>query len=127
MEITTEKQFRTTVAARIAGEDIRQGDIVTVLNEVIELPSFLWSCSGLAVAPDEPVRVRYLPSDSGKPFKVTAVCLPFVYVKNVKGKVSGFDTRLKQLVRLDPEIGQGVWSNWRKQARKKQKKEQKSN
>jgi hypothetical protein len=56
MNATTETPSTTTVAARIAGEDINQGDYVTVLNEIVELPSYLWNCSGAALPADEPVR-----------------------------------------------------------------------
>ena len=79
----TRSETVTTVAARIAGEDIAQGDFVTILSEIIELPSYLWACSGLSQPIDEPVRTRYLPRVVGKPHKVVAVCLPFVYVKPV--------------------------------------------
>ena len=58
MKTTTETNFQTTVAARIAGEDINQGDYVTVLNEIVELPSFLWSCSGVALPADGRLRLK---------------------------------------------------------------------
>ena len=119
METTTETNDQTTVAARVAGEDIKRGDYVTVLNEIVELPSFLWSCSGTTLPADEPVRIRYRPSDAGKPFKVVAVCLPFVYTKRPKGGTTTFDTRQKQLVRIDPDNGRAVWKRLRKALKKK--------
>ena len=121
METTTETNYQTTVAARVAGEDIKQGDYVTVLNEIVELPSFLWSCSGSTLPADEPVRIRYMPSDAGQPFKVVAVCLPFVYTKRPKGGTKTFDTRQNQLVRLDPDSGHAVWKRLRKSLKKKRK------
>ena len=119
METTTETNYQTTVAARVAGEDIKQGDYVTVLNEIVELPSFLWSCSGSTLPADEPVRIRYMPSDAGLPFKVVAVCLPFVYTKRPKGGTKTFDTRQNQLVRLDPDSGHAVWKRLRKTLKKR--------
>jgi hypothetical protein len=121
MNATTETSSATTVAARIAGEDINQGDYVTVLNEIIELPSYLWACSGAALPADEPVRTRYMPRDAGQPCKVIAVCLPFVYVERPKGSVVIFDTRQQQLVRLDPDRGCSVWKQMQKTLQKKQK------
>lgn len=114
MNTTSETDFRTTVAARIAAEDIKAGDFVTVLNQIIELPSYLWNCSGTPLSPDEPVRSRYIPPDAGLPFKVVTVCLPFVYAKRTQGEISTFDTRQHQLVRLDQESAREVWNLMRK-------------
>lgn len=121
MKTTTETRSKsvTTVAARIAGEDILKGDFVTILSEIVELPSFLWSCSSIALPFDEPVRTRYLPRAAGKPHKVVAVCLPFVYAKRPRGKLIAFDTRQQQLVRLDRDNGRSLWKQMRKAARKK--------
>ncbi|QDV58887.1 hypothetical protein [Rosistilla oblonga] len=110
----------TTVAARVAGEDIRCGDFVTVLNELVELPSYLWSCSSLSLPPEDPIRFRYIPHDTGSPMKVVGVCLPFVYVESDRGAVSTLDTRLKQIVRLDHKCARKVWK--RLQAKPKRKK-----
>ena len=121
MKTTTETNFQTTVAARIAGEDINQGDYVTVLYEIVELPSFLWSCSGVALPADEPVRTRYMPRDAGQPYKVIAVCLPFVYAKRPRGGINVIDTRQQQLVRLDAARSREVWKQMRNTLKKKRK------
>lgn len=113
----------TTVAAQVAGEDIKLGDFVSVLNEVFELPSFLWSCSGAVLSADEPVRSRYMPCEAGQPCKVKAVCLPFVYARRVHGSMVTFDLRRHQLVRLDPKMSKSVWKLMRgKKTKKKRKK-----
>ena len=117
----TRSKSVTTVAARIAGEDIAKGDYITVLSEIIEVPSFLWSCSGLSHPIDEPVRTRYLPRAIGEPHRVVAVCLPFVYAKRPKGNLIAFDTRQQQLVRLDRSNGRSLWKQMRKSAKKKTK------
>ena len=119
MKTTTESNFQTTVAARIAGEDINQGDYVATLNEIYELPSFLWSCSGATSPVDEPVRIRFIPCDAGYPYKVVAVCLPFVYAKRPLGGVNVIDTRQQQLVRLNPDRSRSVWKQIRKTLKKK--------
>ncbi len=121
MTATTETKSSTTVAARIAGEDIHPGDYVTVLNESVELPSYLWNCSGGALPADELVRILYKPSDAGQPYKVVAVCLPFVYTERPRRGTKIFDTRQNQLVRLDPDTGHAVWKRIRKDLKKKQK------
>lgn len=104
----------TSVAARIAGEDIQHGDYITVLNETYELPSFLWSCSSITLPADEPVRLRCMSREAGQPFKVVAICLPFVYASDPFVKLHTLDTRRHQLVRLDPQIGRRVWKRTRK-------------
>jgi hypothetical protein len=109
MNTTTENKFQTTVVARIAGEDIKPGDYITVISTMVELPSYLWCCSGAILPLDEPVRTRFIPSEAGQPFKVVAVCLPFVYAKQPCKKLATFDTRNQQLVRLDPQCGRKVW------------------
>lgn len=109
MNLSTEIESTTTVAARVAGEDISCGDFVTVLNETIELPSFLWSCSAVSLPPEEPVRIRYAADDAGWPRQVIGICLPFIYVKTHIGVVMPIDTRQRQLVRLDEACARNVW------------------
>ena len=121
MDTTTNIHYQTSVAARIAGEDLRKGDFVTVLNETVELPSFLWNCSEVSFPADEPVCIRYMAHDAGQPYRVIDVCLPFVYAKRARGGMKVIDTRRQQLVRLDPERGLSVWKALRKQRKKKVK------
>lgn len=71
------------------------------------------------MAPDELVRTRYLPFEPGKPHKVVSVCLPFVYVKDIKNRISGFDTRRHELVRLDRDVGKRLWKKLRKKVKGK--------
>jgi hypothetical protein len=101
------------VAARIAGEDIEPGDFITVLNEFIELPSFLWCGSGFTLPPNEPVRTRRLPQDAGRPHKVFAVCLPYVYANDPDERLVVFDTSRQQLVRLGRGTGRRIWRRMR--------------
>lgn len=39
MKTALQPELETTVAARIAGEDIASGDFVAVMTEIIEFPS----------------------------------------------------------------------------------------
>lgn len=111
-DIASESQL--TLATRLAPEDICPKDLVAVLNQVYELPSFLWSCSSTLLTNDEPVRLCLMSRDPGKPFKVRAVCLPFVYAVDCGGKQVAFDVRQHQLVRLDSKVGKKVWKRMRK-------------
>ena len=104
----------TTVAASVAPEDLKIGDFVAVLNEVIEYPSFFWFDLD-ATNRDELVRIRYIPSGSGMPLKVKAICLPFVFVKPPIGQSETVDIRKVQLVRLNERYGKTVWKDLRKQ------------
>ncbi|QDS88377.1 hypothetical protein EC9_25670 [Rosistilla ulvae] len=121
MKVASPSWQRTTVAARIAGEDICCGDYVTVLNEQLELPSYLWSCSATSLPPDELVRIRYMPQEAGHPLKVIGVCLPFVYAKNDRAAVVTIDTRRQQLVRLDRKCARNVWKQLSKKVAKKKR------
>jgi len=118
---TTKTKSATTIAARVAGEDIAKGDYVTILSEIIELPSFLWCCSSVSLPPDEPVRIRYLPQAVGQPHQVVAVCLPFVYAKLPSSKIIALDTRQQQLVRLDRVNGRSLWKQMQKAVKVKAK------
>ncbi len=111
----------TTVARCIAGEDIAIGDFVTVINNVVELPSFLWACSAISLPAEEPVRIRYMASEAGKPYQVIGVCLPFVYAKTPGGTVITIDTRQRQLVRLDGDCARVVWKELNSASKKKRK------
>jgi hypothetical protein len=117
MRATTQEELETTVASRIAGEDIIPGDFVAVINEILEYPSFFWTCSAVSLAPDEPVRIRYMSDDAGEPYKVIGVCLPFVYVKSYRGAVVVIDTRRRQLVRLSRDCARTVWKDMKSGSR----------
>ncbi len=103
----------TSIAASVAPEDLKQGDFVAVLNEVIELPTFMWSDVEQSER-DKLVRIRCIPSASGMPLKVKAVCLPFVFVKSPMGQCETIDIRRFQLVRLNERYSEIVWKSFRK-------------
>jgi len=121
-EYRTDYPYETAVAARVAGEDLRPGDFVTVLNTIVEMPSWLWCPTDLPGPIDEPVRSQYMPRDAGQPHKVVAICLPFVYTEPAEGTGTvTFDIRQNQLVRLSQESGQIVWKRHRKRKKKNRK------
>jgi hypothetical protein len=104
---------RFSLAALVAHEDLRIGEFVTVLNEIVEFPTFLW-CDAAASAPDEMVRVRCRADDGGMPLKIRAICLPFVYARSPYGVTQTLDIRQVQLVRLKRRYAKLVWKDLRK-------------
>ena len=104
----------TSIAALVAPEDLKCGDCVAVLNEIVEIPSYLW-CDSVPHERGELVRVRCLPTDRGMPVKVKAICLPFVFVKSPFGPGETMDIRQVQLVRVKKHYAKTVWRNIRKQ------------
>jgi hypothetical protein len=93
----------TSLAATVAAEDLCVGDVVTILNETHEYPSFLWCSDSQMVPANEPVRIQWRSPDAGVPFKVKAVCLPFVLLRAPFGQHRTVDLRKCQLVRLSRE------------------------
>ncbi len=102
-----------TLAAQVAPEDVRRGDYIAVLSEIIELPSFLWT-ETLPSGQDELIRLRRLPTEDRAPLKVKAICLPFIFVKTPCGDTRTIDVRLASLVRLRDQYARTVWKALRK-------------
>src|SRR5665213_2915774 len=88
----------STIAATVAPEDLRRGDFVAVLSEIVELPSYLWTETLLA-GRCEAVRVRRLPTEDRVPLKIKAICPPYIFVKLPSGQFHTIDVRLATLVR----------------------------
>jgi len=109
MKTETASRLEPTAAATVAGEDLDCGDYVSLLNETVEFPSFLWDACGTSLSPHEPVRLRLIPGNAGQPLKVVAVCLPFVYAKTPSGEMATLDVRRTQLVRLPRKCAKAVW------------------
>ncbi len=90
-----------TLAATIKSpEGIRIGDYVAVMRATQDLPSFLWCSESSGLSPEQPVRYHAIPEDSGVPLKVRAICLPFLHVRNPRGRHLTLDIRRHQLARL---------------------------
>jgi hypothetical protein len=104
---TTDK---TSVAATVAPEDVKCGDFVAVLTEIIELPSYYWFDTDPNKR-DEVIRVRCIPTASGMPLKVKAICLPFVFVKSPARPYETLDVRRVQLVRLSEDYAKTIWKS----------------
>ncbi len=106
-------QCEPTAAATVAGEDLACGDYVALLNQVLEFPSYLWDSAASSLSPHELVRLKTIPAGAGRPLRVIAICLPFVYARTPKGKTATIDTRRTQLVRLDRQCAKVIWKEMR--------------
>ena len=112
MSSNTSTADRTALASILAPEDLRCGDYVAVLDEIVEVPAWLW-CDAPADG-DSPHRVRWRASEGGVPLKVKAICLPFVLVKSAHKQARTLDVRQYQLVRLDRHYARTVWKQLRR-------------
>lgn len=118
MKTTSALQLEPRAASTVAGEDLACGDYVSVLNETVDLPSYLWDCCGGSLSPEELVRIRLIPESAGQPLRVIAICLPFVYAKTARGETAILDTRRMRLVRLDRSCAKLVWKELRHERKK---------
>ena len=107
-----------SLARPVAAEDLRTGDVVAVLSEIGEYPSFLWCCDSALLPPHEPVRIAWRPNSAGMPLTVKAVCLPFVFVNSANGEFHTLDVRQCRLARLDAHYARTVAKALRKKFRK---------
>lgn len=103
------------VSRSLAAEDLARGDYVAILHEIVEWPSFFWTCDPQLLPPSEPVRLQSRSPDGGTPLKVKSICLPFVFVKNPCGEHRILDVRRHRLVRLAREYAEAVWKAMSKQ------------
>lgn len=98
----------TELATTVAGEDLNIGDDVAILNETFETPGWIWDCDTSTHSPQEPVRTRYASRDPGIPFRVEAICLPFVFLESPRKKYRTIDLRMVQLVRVSAAYAKRV-------------------
>ncbi len=94
----------TSLAASLAPEDVKIGDFIAPLTRTYELPSYLWNDAYT----NEIVRLQITAHDAGRPMKVKAICLPFVYVSLRKKKRQIIDVRTTQIARVDKHYARQV-------------------
>jgi hypothetical protein len=109
MDCKSAKAANATLAKPLAPEEIRQGDFVTPLWVIAEIPSFWWRSDSWTLPIEEPVRIRFLPNYEGMPLKVRSVCVPFVLVKAPSGEQKVIDLRSCQLAKLDKSHAMQAW------------------
>jgi hypothetical protein len=107
----------TTTCERLAPEDLEEGDFVTVLRAVHEVPSFFWCADSMSRPPEKPIEYEYTPAHAGTPLRIESVCLPFLFVKHPDGSYSTIDIRRTQLARMPRGYAKLVIEKTTKQAR----------
>lgn len=96
------------LAAVVAGEDLRIGDDIAILTEIVEIPSCFWGCDSATLSPHELVRLRYTSREPGTPLRVVAICLPFVCTVTPKNQHRLIDLRVVQIARLTEDYARTV-------------------
>lgn len=112
---------RSTLAKVLAPEEVRPGDVVTMLHEIAELPSFLWCMDASLLPAEAPIRIQYVSDGGGIPLKVKSVCLPFVLVKLPYGGQQTLDVRQCRLARLDTAYARTAWKTYKKLRNKRKR------
>ena len=121
MKSSCENPGDCSLASRLAAEEVRAGDLVSVLWQSWDFPSFLWCGDASVMPPEEMVHVRAKSPLGGVPLKVKAVCLPFVFVKEPAGRCFPIDLRRCEMVRLDDKYAECAWRRLKKRKRKKRR------
>lgn len=106
-ELTTDESG-LGLAAVVAGEDLRIGDDIAILSEIVEIPSCFWDCDAATLSPHDLVRLRYTSREPGVPLRVVAVCLPFVCVQTPQNQHRLLDLRMIQIAKLTASYARAV-------------------
>ena len=116
------KEKDISIISTLAPEDIQPGMFIAVHKITEEhLPYSCFEDRSLSDH-EKPLRMTWLPDNSGVPYKVKSVCIPYVYATTAIGKPRIFDLRRHRLVRLDPDFGRMVWQGLKKARNVKKKK-----
>jgi len=118
MKSPTTSEPESTLARPLAPEDIQCGQYVAILEEIQELPSFLWNKCDSPLPPHELIRLRIKPNNAGTPLKVKALCLPFIHVQPPTGNSQILDLRKIQLVLLTEGFAKSVVKGIERKPRK---------
>lgn len=108
MKTPVSTSAESALARSLAPEDVRCGQYVSVLDEIVESPAFIWSCAESDLKSGEMIRVRIKSNEGGIPLRVKSICLPFVAVQTPQLQTQLLDLRRVQLVRLSREYGKTV-------------------
>ncbi|MCG8511391.1 MAG: hypothetical protein MI741_19425 [Rhodospirillales bacterium] len=117
---TQEAQIEQQQAVRpVAPEDVAVGDHVVVTETTFQ---FIGPCEAWSASRDvEPYRVRIMPFDAGWPYRVIAVCVPFVMVEDIDGDISHLDLRRQNVAKVPPSYTKAVIKRRKQLAKKKRK------
>ena len=121
MSSATLASSEISATRRLAADDIRPGMWLTVSRDVCEFASFLWDTDVPASERGLPVRFEFTPHDSGTPQRVRAVCLPYVFVKSIKGATRTIDLRQSEVTQLHDDYVNIVKQHSKSKKRKKRR------
>lgn len=107
-------KHKVKTTRKVAPEDMRPGDYVTVAHETAE---FIF-CLDEWRKQVEPTRVTFMPDCAGQPLRVVSVCLPYVLVRTPERKHETLDLRRHHLVRLSRAYGKQAFDRLGKSRRK---------
>jgi hypothetical protein len=99
-----------TTSKVLAPEDISPGDYIAPLSNTVEFLDLYRDCR---TGPPEVCRLS-VTACAFTPYKVTAVCLPFVLVEDAKGDGATLDVRRCTLARLDEDFAQAAMKKTRR-------------
>lgn len=115
----SKKKNIMTLAMPLAPEDVIPESYIAVHTMMKELPLWYLDSDELKYSSDRPRRIKRVPGNAGRPFKVKAVCLPYVYALAPDGEPHTLDLRQCRLVRLDDQYGRMVFQAMKAQAGRK--------
>jgi hypothetical protein len=116
MELETQERTDAGMARAVAAEDLRAGDYIYVLGELLEMVPLLIDAERWQNP--ESVKLMVLPHSGLEPMKIVEVCLPVLLVKDKSGKCETLDARLFRFARLPDRFGRKVFKRLRKSAEK---------
>ena len=114
MELDTHEATDAGLARAVAAEDLRAGDYIYVLGELLEVLTCLLDRE--AWKAPETVKLMVLPHSGKEVMKIVEVCLPVLLVKDKSGKCETMDARLFRFARLPDRFGRKVFKRLRKSA-----------
>ncbi len=100
----------TQLAKPLAPEDIETETYVVVLHTIEEI---LRGCCDDTLAPLEITRIAFTPYRAAEVFRVEAVCLPFVLVRNPSRQSQVIDIRRHHLAAVSSAFGRRVFKSMR--------------
>lgn len=110
---------KESMSRSIAPEDVRVGMYVAVLHVVSEQTPSCFDFEPFMKA--EVRRFVRLPWSASEPLEVVEVCLPFVLVKEPRGKLRTLDVRRYRLAQLSDRYGRRVFGMLKEAAKAKGK------
>ncbi|MCZ6835497.1 MAG: hypothetical protein O7G85_06965 [Planctomycetota bacterium] len=117
----SKKKNIMTLASPLAPEDVRPDSYIAIHTMLFDLPLWCLDADDLRYASSPPPLIKRVPRNAGKPYKVKAVCLPYVYALAPDGKPLTLDLRRCRLVRLDDQYGRMVFQAMKAEAGRRKK------